>query len=45
MKNNISDNRLKGESNYELDEHEDFVERLRENAIRKRILFLEGKYN
>ena len=35
-------NNNKSEGNYELDEHEDFVERLRENSMRKKILILEG---
>lgn len=44
MKNNIGDNKLKAaaESNPEFDEHENFVESIRENAIRKKIIILEG---
>lgn len=42
---NVSSNKLKSETNnvYEFDEHENFVERLRENAVRKRILIVEGQ--
>ena len=43
--NNVSDIKLKDDAHYEMDEHDNFVEQMRENAIRKRILIVEGRSN
>ena len=39
--NNVADSKLKED---DFDEHDNFVENIRENAIRRRILFVEGLF-